>query len=134
MDIVWTVSQVCNGFILTPDYKHDIKRSDIRVFESEVNLFEFLHTEFRTLKADNPIEEIATPIKLISPNKLISELDFSPRTINALASVGVTTINQLTTYSMVELFKIKNFGRKTAEEITTKLDSWYGIRLPTHPV
>lgn len=50
-------------------------------------------------------------------DRRIDELELSVRTSNCLQSLGVTTIGELVAHSEAELFKAKNFGRKSLKEI-----------------
>ena len=42
----YTVSQVVNGYIVTPDYKENLNREDIRVFNKFENMTEYLQEKF----------------------------------------------------------------------------------------
>ena len=60
-------------------------------------------------------------------NKLnihVDELELSVRCHNCLQAKGIRTIGKLLEYSESEMLKIKNFGRKSLEEIIYKLRKW----------
>jgi len=53
--------------------------------------------------------------------KKIKDLDFSVRTFNCLRKVGISTVGELIAHSESELMAIKNFGRKSLNEVKDKL-------------
>lgn len=54
-------------------------------------------------------------------DKRIKDLDFSVRTLNCLRKVGIATVGELIAHSESELMAIKNFGRKSLNEVKDKL-------------
>jgi len=65
-------------------------------------------------------------------NKLLEcrmdDLDFSVRTYNCLRKAHIETLGQLVQYTEQELLGIRNFGRKSLNEVMEKLAS-YGLKL-----
>lgn len=59
----------------------------------------------------------------------IEKLDLSTRAYKGLKSAGIDSIEDLKHSSIKELKKIKNFGRKSLEEIRHKLNTLYKITL-----
>lgn len=53
--------------------------------------------------------------------KRIKDLDFSVRTLNCLRKVGIASVGELIAHSESELMAIKNFGRKSLNEVRDKL-------------
>ena len=53
--------------------------------------------------------------------KRIKDLEFSVRTLNCLRKVGIATVGELVSHSESELMAIKNFGRKSLNEVKEKL-------------
>jgi len=53
--------------------------------------------------------------------KRIKDLGFSVRTFNCLRKVGISTVGELIAHSESELIAIKNFGRKSLNEVKDKL-------------
>lgn len=53
----------------------------------------------------------------------IEELDLTVRTYNCLKKRGISTVLQLVQVSDAELFDIRNFGKKSLDEINSKLAS-----------
>ena len=57
----------------------------------------------------------------VSDDLSIEVLDLSARAEHCLQRVGVTTIGQLCAMSEEDLFRIRNMGKKTVEEVKDKL-------------
>ncbi|MCS6777524.1 MAG: DNA-directed RNA polymerase subunit alpha [Chloroherpetonaceae bacterium] len=56
-----------------------------------------------------------------APNVRIEELDFSVRTYNCLKKANILTIPELIQYTENDLMQIRNFGKKSLEEVREKL-------------
>lgn len=52
----------------------------------------------------------------------IEELDLSVRSYNCLKRAGINTVQDLTTRSENDMMKVRNLGRKSLEEVISKLD------------
>jgi len=57
------------------------------------------------------------------PDARIEEMDFSVRTYNCLKKANVLTLGELVQLSEADLMNIRNFGRKSLNEIKDKLAS-----------
>jgi len=60
-------------------------------------------------------------------NKAIEELQLSVRAYNCLKKAQINTVGDLLQYTPAKLLKLKNFGRKSGDEIYTKLKDKYAI-------
>ena len=60
----------------------------------------------------------------LTPGIPIENLDLSLRAFNSLGRVGVKTIDDLHRFTKEDLKRIRNIGRKTYEEILSKLKDW----------
>lgn len=60
----------------------------------------------------------------------IEELDLSVRSYNCLKRAGINTVQDLTTRSETDMMKVRNLGRKSLEEVISKLDAM-GLGLAT---
>ncbi|MCS6815274.1 MAG: DNA-directed RNA polymerase subunit alpha [Cyanobacteria bacterium] len=60
----------------------------------------------------------------------IEELQLSVRAYNCLKRAQINTVADLLVYTYEDLLEIKNFGQKSAEEVTEALRSRLGITLP----
>lgn len=82
-----------------------------------------LRLEIATLKMHvNENNEKAVDIsESYNQELLIDDLELSVRSFNCLARKGIRKVSDLTKLSRDDLIKIRNLGRKCAEEIETKL-------------
>lgn len=76
--------------------------------------------------SENIVEKVTT--KSIDTESPIEELLLSTRAYNALMRWGIKTIEQLINYTDQDLLKIRNFGIKSLEEVSIKLQR-YGLCL-----
>ena len=60
---------------------------------------------------------------------LIEELQLSVRAYNCLKKIGIHTLNDLKQYSQEDIKNIKNFGKKSAQEVFTTLEEKFNIVL-----
>ena len=84
-----------------------------------------------TIKNDNsPFEQQADAIS-IEPytNIAIEELQLSVRAYNCLKKAQINTVGDLLQYSPEKLQELKNFGRKSADEVFSTLKNKLGIIL-----
>ena len=58
----------------------------------------------------------------------IEEMDLSVRSYNCLKRAGLNTIQDLLKKSKSDMFKVRNLGAKSVEEVINKLES-YGFTL-----
>jgi DNA-directed RNA polymerase subunit alpha len=77
--------------------------------------FDFGEQEEQGLYADHLVATVP------GADKRIKDMDFSVRTFNCLRKVGITTVGELIAHSEAELMAIKNFGRKSLNEVKDKL-------------
>ena len=66
--------------------------------------------------AEKRKEEAITLLK-----ESVEKMNFSTRTLNGLTAVNIRTIAELARKSESELLKIKNFGRRSLQEVKKKL-------------
>jgi DNA-directed RNA polymerase subunit alpha len=64
-------------------------------------------------------DDLSAAVK--APDARIEELDFSVRTYNCLKKAGITNVQDLVQTSEQELMNIRNFGRKSLNEVKDKL-------------
>jgi len=94
-----------------------------------INLFSFLIKEEDTKK--KTILEPKVSSILIEPytNIAIEELQLSVRAYNCLKKAQINTVGDLLQYSPKKLQELKNFGRKSADEVFSTLKNKLGIIL-----
>ena len=83
-------------------------------------------------------EEDITPEKEIEPEPipqpeviLIEELQLPVRAYNCLKRAGINSVDELVKYSQEEIKEIKNFGKKSADEVFHALKKKFNIVLPS---
>lgn len=89
------------------------------------NIFESLTTKGISKSetiADEGEKEAVTEI-------LIEEIPISVRAYNCLKRAQINTINDLVNYTREELLEIKNFGRKSVDEVILALEKRFNIKL-----
>ena len=82
------------------------------VFE-DVNLNEDLESGDNVDGETNKIYEIS-----------VEDLELSARSLNCLKKANINTIGELVQKDLTDLYNIKNFGKKSAEEINAKLKEY----------
>ncbi len=93
-----------------------------------INSFKLFTNEVEEKKE----EGLAVVIEEIKPNAgldlAIEDLELSARSSNCLRKAGIHSVAELVKKPMRDLMQIKNFGRKSADEINEKL-SKYSLKL-----
>ncbi len=90
-----------------------------KVLNEHLNLFidlsdEAANTEMMVEKDDKGKEKIL--------EMTIEELDLSVRSFNCLKRAGINTVEDLVSKSQEEMMKVRNLGKKSFEEVISKLD------------
>lgn len=75
-------------------------------------------------------EEEPEEQEVTAPDARIEELDFSVRTNNCLRKANITTVQDLVRATEQDLMNIRNFGRKSLNEVKEKL---YSMELSLRP-
>jgi DNA-directed RNA polymerase subunit alpha len=83
-------------------------------------------------------EQDITPEKETEPEPipqpeviLIEELQLPVRAYNCLKRAGINSVDELVKYSQEEIKEIKNFGKKSADEVFQALKTKFNIVLPS---
>ena len=137
MERKYTISQVANGFVVTPDYKENLNRQDLNVFNKFNDMVTFLEKRFaldsdETLTdkmADDITREDHERIRKSKENRTwedyrILDLNLSSRAHNALQAHGLRTVRDINERTDFELYKFRNVGRRTVVEIREKIDNY----------
>jgi DNA-directed RNA polymerase subunit alpha len=73
-------------------------------------------------------DDVETDMSESSENKVfdisVEDLELSARSLNCLKKANINTIGQLIKKDLNDLYNIKNFGKKSAEEINAKLKEY----------
>ena len=77
-------------------------------------------------------EQIEKQEQILQPEIiLIEELQLPVRAYNCLKRSGINSIDELVKYSQEEIKEIKNFGKKSADEVFQALKNKFNIILPS---
>ena len=131
----YTISQVVNGFIVTPDFKEKLDRNDLRVFNKFEDMMLYIKDKFEEDTNKLALDAVADKIteedhqKLKEAKKNMSWVDediykigLSTRIYNALRAAGINTIKELLVYSDDQLIKFKNLGRFSVRDLRQRLE------------
>jgi DNA-directed RNA polymerase subunit alpha len=101
--------------------------------ESAAQIIIDLFTSLITNKDSNENNQLITKTQslIIEPytNIAIEELQLSVRAYNCLKKAQINTVGDLLQYSPEKLQELKNFGRKSADEVFSTLKNKLGIIL-----
>ena len=91
-----------------------------KVLNEHLNLFvdlsdEGYYTEIMVEKDDDGKDKVL--------EMTIEELDLSVRSFNCLKRAGINTVQDLINKSEEDMMKVRNLGRKSLEEVVSKLNS-----------
>lgn len=114
---IWT-----NGSISPTEALESASQIIIDLFSSLINNTDKTETDSINSKSDSIIIE---PYNNIA----IEELQLSVRAYNCLKKAKINTVGDLLQYSPEKLQELKNFGRKSADEVFSTLKNKLGIRL-----
>lgn len=88
---------------------------------SMIKMFYGKETAVKTSKQKELVEQYR--------NIPIEELDLSVRPYNCLKKENISTVGELLKYTRAQLQKIRNFGRKSGDEVSLKLKEKFDIQL-----
>ena len=131
----YTISQVVNGFIVTPDFKEKLDRDDLRVFNKFEDMMLYIKDKFEEDTNKLALDAVADEITEEDHQKLketkkdmswvsedIYKVGLSARIYNALRAAGINTIKELLVYSDDQLIKFKNLGRFSVRDLRQRLE------------
>lgn len=89
-----------------------------KVLSEHLNLFVDLSetAQFTEVMTDKVVDE---KVKVMEMN--IDELELSVRSFNCLKRAGINTVEELTNKTPEDMMKVRNLGRKSLEEVLSKL-------------
>lgn len=88
-----------------------------------------LFTDYKhIIKAQAVVEVAKADDKNTALDLTVEDLELSARSSNCLRKAGINNVEELISKPMRDLMKIKNFGKKSADEINEKL-AQYGLKL-----
>ena len=81
---------------------------------------------FEDVDLDSQSEDLSA--ETVSENKVfdipVEDLELSARSLNCLKKANINTVGELVEKDLNDLYNIKNFGKKSAEEINFKLKEY----------
>ena len=94
-----------------------------------IDLFDLINKSKLTYELPKSQNQILQSPMNIHTNMAIEELQLSVRAYNCLKRAQINTVADLLEYSPQELQELKNFGRKSADEVFMTLKNKLGITL-----
>lgn len=113
-----------NGSVLPEDA---VKEASA-ILKYHVGLFEELNKKPEAVPKEEASQEEEQSKRESALALTIDDLELSARSSNCLKRAGIEKVGQLIEKDIEELIKIKNFGKKSADEINEKLKQ-YGLSL-----
>ena len=130
----YTISQVVNGFIVTPDFKEKLDRDDLRVFNKFEDMMLYIKDKFEEDTNKLALDAVADEIteedhqKLKEAKKDMSWMDESMWKLECNARIsyclqrrGIVTIKDLLAYTDKQLMKLQGIGKKSINDIRGRL-------------
>lgn len=98
----------------------------IRTIKEKINIRKEEAQKTIVPKKEIVQEEAIIPENFENVN--ITKMNLSVRSYNCLKRIGINTLEELTKLSIEDLFEVRNLGKKSIDEIISKLEE-YGIKL-----
>lgn len=137
MDKKYTISRVANGFVVTPDYKENLNRQDLNVFNEFNDMVSFLEQRFNIDSTESYGDKMANDITSEDHEKLrkvresrtwedadISVLNLSVRPLNALQVLGLKTIRDVNKATDFSIMRLNGTGRKSLTAIRCSIENY----------
>lgn len=109
------------------DYRKEL--SDNEVLRNQVN---YLQSELDRIRGISELQREEADKKRSIMETSIDTLDLSIRTYSCCKRAGINTIGDLSMKTYNDMLKIRNMGRKSLQEIETKMAE-YGLRFKPEP-
>jgi len=111
---VWT-----NGAV----HPQDAVAMAAKILKDHVTIFANFEQEMEEMDEEGGEREKEELVKRL--NKSIDELELSVRSHNCLKKMGINTIRDLVQRSEADLLKVRNFGKKSLEEVKSVLEEMH---------
>ena len=100
----------------------EVVKKSVKILSDLLNIFDSINEEPEIENVqDKQIEDMKLQSIL---NMTVDELELSARSSNCLKRAGIENVNELLQKDMSELVQIKNFGKKSADEINSRLSQF----------
>lgn len=96
----------------------------VKALELRPDLLDDYNDGFSTADFDDFCDDAADEDKPRPQQTSIDELELSIRARNSLMRAGITAVEELKRMDAERLLKVRNLGRKGAEEVLAKLEAW----------
>ena len=131
----YTISQVVNGFIVTPDFKEKLDRDDLRVFNKFEDMMLYIKDKFEEDTNKLALDALADEItekdyqKLKEAKKDMSWMDESMWKLECNARISlclqrynIVTIKDLLAHTDEQLMKFQGIGKRSVNDIRGRLE------------
>ena len=133
----YTISQVVNGFIVTPDFKEKLDRDDLRVFNKFEDMMLYIKDKFEEDTNKVASDAYADKITEIDHDKLkkakenmswvndkIYGIGLNSRIYSCLVANKIYEIKELLAYTDKQLMEFQGIGRKSVKDIRDRLETY----------
>ena len=133
----YTISQVVNGFIVTPDFKEKLDRDDLRVFNQFEDMMSYMKDKFEEDTGKLAVDSFADKITKEDHQRLktakenmswvndkIWGVGLNRRIYSSLVSAKIYEIKELLAYTDKQLTEIPGIGRKSIKDIRERLETY----------
>ena len=133
----YTISQVVNGFIVTPDFREKLDRNDLRVFNKFEDMMLYIKDKFEEDTNKLASDAYADKITKIDYDKLkkakenmswvndkIYGVGLNPRIYSCLVANKIYEIKELLAYTDKQLMEFQGIGRKSIKDIRERLETY----------
>ena len=133
----YTISQVVNGFIVTPDFKEKLDRDDLRVFNQFEDMMSYIKDKFEEDTGKLAVDSFADKITKEDHQRLktakenmswvndkIWGVGLNRRIYSSLVSAKIYEIKELLAYTDKQLTEIPGIGRKSIKDIRERLETY----------
>lgn len=110
----------CNGSVSINDA---VGQAAAQLIELLNPIVEYTGQKIGVIKRVEEIKEVEQTEEDKAYNVSVEELELSVRSYNCLKRANINTLGDLLRLSDIDLMNIKNFGKKSAEEVLDKLES-----------
>lgn len=109
------------SYVLGSEYQNDIHSKLIKEIKEVINDNKKDTVFLNRVLQKNEIELEAIHLKYLNPDININDIDLTVRTYTCLVRADIHTVNEIIDMSDDDLMKLRNFGRKSLDEISYKL-------------
>lgn len=113
------VMEIHSNGAVEPKYALFLAAKIVKDMAAKISLFDTEPEYIRDIELDPDLEEMERIL-----NVSVKEIELTVRAANCLAAAEIETIGDLVSKTEQEMLKYRNFGKKSLEEIVTKLKKY----------